>query len=907
MRNPYVEDMLMHYGMPRRSGRYPWGSGKEPYQHSGDFLARVEQLQQENFVYTDEKGKSYTGQVAIAKALGMNTTELRTQISLAQNERRAVRVATAEALRDKGYSPTEIGRRMGVNESTIRSYLNENSKARMNRVKATAEILKKQVDETGMLDVGAGVELELGVSRLTLDKALYTLKTEGYPVYKGGVPQVTNKGQQTNIQVLCPPGTENKDIYKYGEVHSVKDYTSHDGGLTFTAFKYPASMDSSRVDIRYGDKGGLERDGLIEIKRGVKDLDLGDSNYAQVRILVDGTHYMKGMAVYSDGPFPPGKDLIFNTNKTSGTPQEKVFKPIKTDDPRNPFGSLIKANGQSEYIDIDGKPKLSLINKRAEEGDWGEWADRLSSQFLSKQKIKLAKRQLDLAASDKEDEFMDILELDNPTVRRSMLETFANDCDSAAVHLYGAALPRQKYQVILPIPSMKETEIYAPNYIDGEQVALIRYPHGGIFEIPVLKVNNKQKEARVLIGANPIDAVGINAKTAAQLSGADFDGDTVMVIPLRGIDISAKPPLEGLKDFDPHTEYAETPGMKILSKENTQIEMGKISNLITDMTLKGATESELTRAVKHSMVVIDANKHKLDYKRSEIENGIESLKREYQGHYDEDGKYHTSASTLISRAKADYSVPKRQGSPRIDPETGALIFKENPDNTYVDKKGKVHNRTQKSTQMAETSDARTLISDANTPMENVYADYANRMKSLANQARLQILDTPNLVYSKEARQQYANEVESLGAKLRISSLNAPRERQAQLLANDRLRIIKETYPDITKKELKKRSQQELTQARLDVGAKRTPLDISDREWEAIQAGAVTDTTLRNILRYADTDAVRQLATPREKTTLSEYKVQKIQTLSDFGYTQSQIASVLGVSPATVNKYLTNKE
>lgn len=32
------EEYLEHYGMPRRSGRYPWGSGKEPFQSSRDFL-----------------------------------------------------------------------------------------------------------------------------------------------------------------------------------------------------------------------------------------------------------------------------------------------------------------------------------------------------------------------------------------------------------------------------------------------------------------------------------------------------------------------------------------------------------------------------------------------------------------------------------------------------------------------------------------------------------------------------------------------------------------------------------------------------------------------------------------------------------------------------------------------------
>ena len=50
-----IEDVLMHYGMPRRSGRYPWGSGENPYQHSGDFLSRVYELRKQNFTYTDER------------------------------------------------------------------------------------------------------------------------------------------------------------------------------------------------------------------------------------------------------------------------------------------------------------------------------------------------------------------------------------------------------------------------------------------------------------------------------------------------------------------------------------------------------------------------------------------------------------------------------------------------------------------------------------------------------------------------------------------------------------------------------------------------------------------------------------------------------------------------------------
>ena len=207
----------------------------------------------------------------------------------------------------------------------------------MNQAKATADVLRKLIEEKGMIDVGTGVERELGVSKEKLNQALYMLELEGYPIYGGGVPQVTNPGKQTNIKVICPPGTEHKDIYDFENVHSVRDYISYDNGESFRkSFEYPASMDSKRLQIRYADQGGVDKDGVIELRRGVKDLSLGDSHYAQVRIMVDGTHYLKGMAVYSDN-MPDGVDVIFNTNKKSGTPTKDVLKKIK-DDPDNPFG-----------------------------------------------------------------------------------------------------------------------------------------------------------------------------------------------------------------------------------------------------------------------------------------------------------------------------------------------------------------------------------------------------------------------------------------------------------------------------------------------------------------------------------------------------------------------------------------
>lgn len=903
--NDVTESVLIHYGMPRRSGRYPWGSGDNPYQHSGDFLSRIAELKSQGLSETE-----------IAKSLNLSSTEYRAYKAIAKNERRALDVATAKGLREKGYSLNEIAEKMGyTNDSSVRSLLNEGSEARMNQAQKTAEFLKKQIEEKGMIDVGVGVERELGISKEKLNQALVILEAEGYPVYGGGVPQVTNPGKQTNIKVICPPGTEHKDIYDYENIHSVTDYISHDGGETYDPkWVYPKSMDSNRLQIRYAEEGGVDKDGVVEIRRGVEDLSLGTSHYAQVRILVDGTHYIKGMAVYSDD-LPKGVDVLFNTNKKQGTPMKDVLKKIK-DDPENPFGSLIKEGivdpdkgdgqkgGQSYYYGKNGKKQLSLINKRAEEGDWGEWADKLPSQFLSKQNLSLVKKQLGLAASDKVSEFDEICSLTNPTVKKALLKSFADDCDSAAVHLQAAALPRQKYQVILPITSMKDTEVYAPNYKNGETVALIRYPHGGTFEIPILTVNNKQPEARKVLGTTPKDAVGINSKVAERLSGADFDGDTVMIIPCNSkgskIKITSTPPLKGLEGFDPKAEYPEKKGMKYM--KNTQTEMGKISNLITDMTLKGASQDELARAVRHSMVVIDAEKHKLDYKQSESDNGIASLKKKYQGRVDEDGRYHEGASTLISRSKSEVSIIKRQGSPIIDPETGKQSWKTVDDPVYVDKKtGKTKTRTQPSTAMAETDDARKLSSGH--PIEEAYADYANQLKGLANKARKEMVSSGKIAYSASAKKTYQQEVDSLNAKLNLANSNAPKERRAQVMANAKIASMRQEYPDMTKAEIKKASQRALTQARTSVGAHREPIKFTDREWEAIQAGAISPSKLEQMIPKVDSDNLKQYATPRATTQLSNAKISKINAMKNSGYSTSEIAEALGVSSSTVSKYL----
>lgn len=938
--NEVAADVLMHYGMPRRSGRYPWGSGENPYQHSADFLARAEELEREY----KKAGKTQTD---VARAMGLTTSQYRTQKSLAKAERRRDQVATAKGLQEKGYNVSEIARKMGfANESSVRSLLNENTADNMNKAMKTAEFLKGAVDKVGMIDVTSGVETELGVSREKLRDALSIMEHEGYVTYNARMPQVTNPGKYTTMKVLCPPDTEYKEVYQFDKVHSLFDYDQKmtPDGNKRKAFEYPASLDSKRVQVRYAEEGGDKKDGVIELRRGVDDISLGNSNYAQVRILVDGTHYLKGMAVYADD-LPDGIDVRFNTNKHVGTPplgegDNTVLKHISSD-PTNPFKSLIKEHGgqryyddpNGKYIDPDtGKRQsLSVINKRSDEGDWDEWANTLSSQFLGKQNLKLIKQQLSLTKSESAAELDAINSLTNPTVKRKLLQDFADECDSAAVHLKAASLPRQRYQVILPLVGIKEDQIYAPNYKDGEKVALIRYPHGGTFEIPILTVNNKSREGRATITPNAKDAVGISKSVADRLSGADFDGDTVMVIPTGGkINITNRSPLKGLEGFDtkdaygPNSEGSKGRNYPRMTEAHKQIQMGIVSNLITDMTQKGANEDELACAVKHSMVVIDAPKHNLDYRRSYEENRIAALKKKYQGHYDENGNYKEGVSTIISAAKNEQDVPKRKGSPYInskehasdyhpyDPSRpeGALIYKTDSDNLYyTNKQGKQAMRTQKSTRMAETDDAMSLVSDWRTPAELAYADYANYMKSLANTARKTLLNTPTLKQNSSAKKTYLQEVNELQAQLNEAVKNAPRERQAQRIANINVEAKLQADPNLKndKASFKKTKQIALTQAREQVGAHRNEIQISDRQWEAIQSGAISDHKLTEILKYANADRVRELATPRSsKSSLSNAQIALISRLSNSGYTNEEIANRLGISSSTVVKYLKGK-
>lgn len=901
---PSNESVLEHYGTKRHSGRYPWGSGKTPYQHSGDFLSRVNELKKNGL---SEKNILETINNGMPDEYKMGLTEFRIALQKAGHDRKALEYDQIRALKDDGLGWKAIGDKLGMSESSVRSKYNNGIGEKASQAEKIAETLRKEVDKKGMIDISEGANQVLGVSESKLDEAAYILEAEyGYKRYGVGIRQPTNVRQQTNITVLAKPEYDQKYAYQHqDQIDSLGDYHSDDGGDTFTKLQRPASLDSSRVAIRYGDEGGLDKDGVMEIRRGVPDLDLGKSHYAQVRILVDGDHYLKGMAVYSDD-LPDGVDIMFNTNKPSGTPKMKVLKEAKAD-PDNPFGAAIKANGQSTYIGADGKEHLSPINKLKEEGDWDTMSRNVSSQFLSKQPKKLIENQLKLTVADYQAQYDEIMQYDNPTVKKKLLNDFADTCEGTSMTLKASAFPGQSTKVILPINKIKETEAYCPTYDNGTQLALIRYPHAGTFEIPIVTVNNKNLHGKRNLGQIQ-DAIGINAKVAERLSGADFDGDTVMAIPMSDkVKIKSTRPLDDLKDFDPKTAYAVPEGnpnhVRLMKKEEKQKEMGIISNLITDMTLRGADEKELARAVKHSMVVIDAEKHKLDYKRSERENGIQELKQKWQIRVDEEGnEKYGGASTLLSRRKQTVRVPERRGSVRVDKETGEYIYKESG-RTFTDPKtGKERLAEDTVSLISETKDARTLSSG--TIQENLYADFSNKLKAMANQARKEAVNMKGIQRDPQAAKTYATEVASLKEKYNNMIANKPKERKAMLIANANIKAkIQEQglNPAIDKKEIKKISSVEMQRARESVGAsgRKSKVTFTDKEWEAVQAGAISDNMLTKFLNSSDSDEIVKRAMPKTTSVMSSAKMSKAKAMLRSGYTYKEIAQACGVPESTV--------
>jgi hypothetical protein len=927
------DDYLLHYGIPRKSGRYKWGSGGTELSESRDFQSQLQGLRKEGMRDTD-----------IAKSFGMTTTEMRAAITTSGLIIKQDKINTVEKLSNAGMSNKAIERETGIPESSVRALLAPSAKLRSDQIVATADMIKKRVDEDGFIDVGKGVEHQLGISKGKLDTAIAMLTNDGYYSNSVASPQVTT-GHDTRVRVIAKPGEDWVSVMANRDKIRPLLQETKDGGQNWTPLaQEPIHFSPNRLKVVYGKEGGGNLDGVVYVRPGAKDLDMDSMSYAQVRIQVGDGHFIKGMAVKKEG-LPDGVDLQFHTNKEDTGNKLDALKAVKVGgDPIERFGAVFRQL-KHETGPNTGKPR-SALNIVNDDDNWDDWSKNIASQMLSKQKPDFVKRQLDVTYANKKAQLDEILSLTNPVVKKELLLKYADDMDSSAIHLKAASLPRQKTHVILPVNSLKDNEVYAPNYKDGEKLVLIRYPHGGKFEIPELTVNNRNRAAREIMPPGTTKAaIGINSKVAAKLSGADFDGDTVVVIPNKGRRVSTEPSLEALKGFEPQVAYKGSagkdskgehimlPGVKKMT--NTQTQMGMISNLITDMTIAGATHPELARAVRHSMVVIDAEKHGLDYKRSAEENGISALKKKYQADTKSGG-----ASTIISRISGKTQpIPATklrsaaEGGP-IDPKTGELVYVPHTKNvrTVDPKTGEVSYRKEMATQgkpvkdadgnvvdwvqvpktmkvakgsrQAGLTDAMSLVSGTQgTPVERSYADYSNKVRALANEARKTAVNTPDPPTIPSAKKVYKLEVESLKTKLRTAVSNSPRERQAQLAAQVIIKMKKEAEPDMSDEQLKRVRTNALRHTRENMGAKPDRVDITPKEWEAIQNGAVAPSVLREILTKADTTRVKQLATPQIKALMQPHNVGRAKSLLQAGYTRAEVAEELGVSTSTLDRSL----
>ena len=967
-----MSDFLAHEGVAhdhnppgRGSGRFEFGSGENPEQHQYSFTSEVKRFK--------KRGMS-DGEIAKA-LLGPNATtaDLRAELSIEHtNERRAMVYEARRLVEECGGNVSKAGRMMKPpkSESSMRKLLDKDLEASQDKYKNTADLMKDKVDQKGVIDISPGSEISMNVTNNTMQVAVAMLEKEGYIKARVQVPQLTSNNK-TTITVLCPPDTEyashvdaNGKTTKYVDwkkypVHTIEEY-SPDEGKTYDTLKKPSSLDMSRIMVRYDEQGGSDKDGVIEIRRGVKDLDLGKSQYAQVRVAVNDKYYMKGMAMYADpADMPKGVDIIYNSNKKLGTPIESVLKPLKTvseTDSRidwdNPFGALIKRDGQSFYEDKNGKYikndqgifieakkgdkgerySLSPINKLREEGEWDTWSRTLSSQFLSKQPLKVIKQQINISIADKKDELADIMNLTNPVIKKKLLKDFSDACDANAADLSVKGFKNQAYQVLLPLNSLKDNEIYAPQYKNGDTVALVRYPHGGIFEIPILKVNNNNPTAKKVM-QNARDAVGIPKAAADKLSGADFDGDFAAVIPLKSNRLSllsAETPA-ALKGFDTKMYKLPDDAPKITNKTK-QTEMGKITNLITDMSLDAANMNDIILATKHSMVVIDAEKHHLDIKQSAKDNDIARIKREYQ-------KDTGGAATILSRSNAEVRINKRKEITDVKKMTPAQrkAF-ESGKKVYVDS-GKMRSESynlkdesqmtpeelkafrsgkkvirytgnkipvqEKVARRALVDDAMKLVRDPDNPKEVLYAKYSNELSALADQARREMRAIKPIPVNQTAKKTYAAEVARLNSALKVAKANNPKERVATNIAAIKASEKIKANPYLDYEHKSRIRAQEMQKARDQIGAHKEKIVISDREWDAIQANAISTSKLEQILDNTDQDAFKKRAMPKDtKIILTPAKINKMQMMYDSGmYTQKDIAEALGISASTVSKAL----
>ena len=307
---------LKHYGVGHldggRSGRYPWGSGENPYQSDkGSFIGLVSDLKDKkmsdkeiaealNMTELEYKSRwaiamnSYYrsqgwSEKKRADHFGLTINQLRQSVAIGEAEERLYNIGLVTKLKNTGMSVAAISRETGIPDSTVRDLLAPGAEEKANKINKISDALKQELELHDYIQVGSGVEAYLGTTKTGLNNALYNLQQQGYVVTSVQVQQQNAKGNKTTVKVLAPPGTTYGQVKENignvalpFEVHIDRDTDD------VVKIQYPKSLDSSRIAIRYGDEAdkngvtGSDKDGVIEIRRGVADLSLGESHYALI-------------------------------------------------------------------------------------------------------------------------------------------------------------------------------------------------------------------------------------------------------------------------------------------------------------------------------------------------------------------------------------------------------------------------------------------------------------------------------------------------------------------------------------------------------------------------------------------------------------------------------------------------
>ena len=287
-------DELYHYGTLRRSGRYPWGSGEHPCQRLGNFYSEYKRLMDAG-VSGEE----------MAKQLNMSTSQIRARVAYYQDAKTLMNLTKCIEMSEQGKSNVAIAKELGISEGAVRSLIKKDKESRTDSMIMTMMAIKDCVDQHRYVDVGDGVDANMNITKTKLDQAVLNLTDEGYKLYSDIHVKQGGSGNYTTRKVLAAPDVTKKEVYEHvGDVYNIDSRAEDVGDKTeFKKPEPPVNIDSKRITVRYADdpdNPGTDMDGVIELRRGVEDLSLGNAHYAQVRIAVDGKYYAKGMAVYAD-------------------------------------------------------------------------------------------------------------------------------------------------------------------------------------------------------------------------------------------------------------------------------------------------------------------------------------------------------------------------------------------------------------------------------------------------------------------------------------------------------------------------------------------------------------------------------------------------------------------------------